>query len=242
MLLGQRLGRRHQHRLERPLPAPATSRRRQPRSCRTRPPPSATAASARPESRSPSISSKRPELIAGRLERKRLDPAPHEFSRRPEAGAGRASPMGPLPRRQQRLVQEQLLEPQPLPGVARHPRSDSGKCAARIASADARQLSASPHLRRQSLDHVGSPSARLPGPLPDSLRPKILGRRMNRHRSSRRLGSPRGRAEGPSGACRGTSRGPAGAPFSTLPSRTRGPAARVLPFPYREACRWSVCR
>jgi len=173
----------------------ASSRRRRP-SCRTRPPPSAAAASARRKSRvGRRISSKAFQLIPGRLERQRVDPAPHLLAgpAEPRRGGGPARCVR-LARRQQRLVEEQPLRRRSAQAPPRLPPERPGKCAALIAS----PIPASPRGALRS--SAGNPSIAFGRPIcrpalaqvSDSLRFQGLGRRMDRDKSSRAAGSCRG--------------------------------------------------
>ena len=106
-----------------PLPAPATSRRRRPPSSPTRPPPSAAAASARrSRGRRRSRRRRRSWSAVGSngsdsIQRATSSPG------LPNRGAGLAARCARLRRREQRLVEEQLLEGEPLAGLLERPRS-----------------------------------------------------------------------------------------------------------------------
>ena len=143
MLLGQRLGRRHQHRLVARLRAPAASRR------------AATTVLPRPDlphqqplHRLAGVEVgvdlvERLQLVAGRLERQRLDPAPDQLARLARAAAP-AAPLrcDALARRQDRLVEEQLFERAGARGAASTSSSLSGKWTALTASATPASLRA----------------------------------------------------------------------------------------------------
>ena len=95
MLLGQGLGGRHQRRLVARLDRPQHREQRPAPSCRFRPRPSAAAASAGRSARSPSISSIAAPLVAGELERQRVEPARDQLPGAPEGERRADSPRRP---------------------------------------------------------------------------------------------------------------------------------------------------
>ena len=131
-----------------------------------------------PESRSPSISSKARELVVGRLERQRLDPAPDQLPglAQPRRRPGRA--VRPLPGRQDRLVEEQLFEGEPL---ARH--LDVVLALGEVRGLDRVGRPRSPRRTRSSAGSgsitLPTPADRLLHPLPDPLGFQLLGRRVD---------------------------------------------------------------
>ena len=158
VLLGQGLGRRHQHRLEAGFQRPQHRVDGDDGLAATRPRPSAAAASARPESRSASISSKASSWSRVGSNGSDSIQRPTSSPGLPSLGAGLDGPVRPLPRRQDRLVEEQLFERAAAPAPARRPPRVSGKCTALIASATPAKPAPHPQLRRQRLDHVRRPS------------------------------------------------------------------------------------
>ena len=179
MLLGERLGRRHQRRLVAGLERAQHRVQGDRRSCPSRPRPSAAAASARPESRSASIS---PNAA-------RWSPVSSngsEASQRATSSAGRPRAIA-IPGRSSRRARrraasatwcrKQLLEREPLAGerdvlgVAR----ESGPRAGRRPRAASRRRRAAPPAAARS--RASAASRRLPGPLADPLRAQALARR-----------------------------------------------------------------
>ena len=168
-----------------------------------------------PESRSRVDLGERRQLVGGRLERQRLEPARDQLARAARAAAPGAPSGGPLAGAPGRLVEEQLLEGEPLagrldvllaaPGSGR--RATASAAPASRAGPAARPAAARSRCRRQA--------DRLPDPLPDPLRLQPFGRRVDRDQS--RSVAPRPRL-----ARRGT--------------RARSPAGRVCHGSRSAAC------
>ena len=158
MLLGQRLGRRHQHRLEAGFERPQHRVERRPRSCPSRPRPSAAAASAR-RSRGRRRSRRRPRSWSpvgsngsDSIQRPTSSPGLAEPRRRAR-GAVRALAGG-----QQRLVEEQLFEARAARSAASASSAALGEVGGRDRVADPGQAAAGAQLRRQRLDRVRRPA------------------------------------------------------------------------------------
>ena len=114
VLLGQGLGRRHQHRLE------ARFQRPQHRVDGDDGLAAAHLAHQQPLHRLARVEVgvdlvERLQLVPGRLERQRLDPAPDPLARLAHLRRRPRGPVRALAGRQDRLVEEELFEPQPLP-------------------------------------------------------------------------------------------------------------------------------
>ena len=178
VLLGERLGRRHQHRLE------AGFERAQHRVERDHGLARADLAHQQPLHRLAGVEVgvdlvEGAQLVVGRLEGQRLDPAPDALPwlaepRRRSRGAVRA-----LARRQDRLVEEELLEAQPLArGLDFLAGLREVHGADRVGGTG--EPAAGAQLRRQRLEHVADPADRLLHPLPQALGFELLGAGMNR--------------------------------------------------------------
>ncbi len=178
VLLGQRLGRRHQHRLEAGFQRPQHRVEGDDGLAR------ADLAHQQPLHRLAGVEIgvdlvEGLQLVPGRLERQRLDPAPDLLARLAEPRRRPRRPVRPLARRQDRLVEEELLEAQPLArlldvllGLGEVDRLD------RVG--DSRQPPPHPQLRRQRLEHVAATDAtRLLHPLPQPLCFQLLGSGMD---------------------------------------------------------------
>ena len=125
VLLGQGLGRRHQHRLEAGFQRP--QHRVDGDHGLTRPDLPHQQSLHRLAGVEVDIDLiERLQLIPRRLERQRLDPAPDRLPWPAEPRRRPRRPVRPLPRRQDRLVEKELFEPQPLPRRPRPPRRSPG--------------------------------------------------------------------------------------------------------------------
>jgi hypothetical protein len=89
--------------------------------------------------------------------------------------------MRSLPRRQDRLVQKQLLERQAFSRLL-HILWALGKMHSLDSIGGTRQLPTHPKLSRQRLKHIPNPRQRLFNPLPNALRFQRFRRRMNRRK------------------------------------------------------------
>ena len=178
VLLGQRLGRRHQHRLEAGFERPQHRVERHHGLAR------ADLAHQQPLHRLAGVEVgvdlvEGLELVAGRLEGQRLDPAPDALPRLAQPRRRPRDAVRALARRQDRLVEEELLEAQPL--------ARDLDFLARLREVHGLDRVGGPgkpaayaQLRRQRLEHVPDRAHRLLHPLPQALRFQLLGPGMDR--------------------------------------------------------------
>jgi hypothetical protein len=114
------------------------------------------------------------QLIAGRLERQRFEPAADQVAGLAEAGRRTSRAVRPLARRQQRLVEKQLFEAEPFAGFLdffdRLREVDGAE-----GIADPREPPPHPHLPRQPLDRVRRQRHRPLHPFADFLRGQVPG-------------------------------------------------------------------
>ncbi|OLE35199.1 MAG: hypothetical protein AUG48_11425 [Actinobacteria bacterium 13_1_20CM_3_68_9] len=123
-------------------------------------------------------------LIAGELERQRLEPALDRLARLAERRAGSPCLATLAARRERRLVQEELLERQ---AVARPIRAGEGvgEVGRRQGVPGAGEAPASSKLGRQRLQRVAGQRLYLPGPVADPLGAQALGGRVHGHEPRR---------------------------------------------------------
>ncbi len=178
MLLGERLGRRHQHRLE------AGFERAQHRVERDHGLARADLAHQQSLHRLAGIEVgvdliEGAQLIVGGLEGQRLDPAPDTLPRLAEPRRRSCSAVRALARGQDRLVEEELLEAQPLArGLDFLAGLREVNGVDRVGGPG--EPAAGAQLRRQRLEHVADPTDRLLHPLPQALGFELLGTGVNR--------------------------------------------------------------
>jgi hypothetical protein len=183
VLLCQRLGRRHQHRLE------ARFQRPQHRVEGNHGLAAAHLAHQQPLHRLAGVEVgidlvECLELVPGRLEGQRFDPAPDRLARPAEARRRPRGAVGALSRRQDRLVEEQLFEAQAVPrDLDLLPALGQVDGLDRIGSPG--QPATHPQLHWKRLKHIPNRPNRLLHPPPELLRFELLGRWMHRNQLCR---------------------------------------------------------